>query len=1291
MVLWLWNEHGVHRIEDPSFVPTFFLHAPTSELSSIRQRIEILDGVREVREVSRRISLEDEEPKPVLEIVPRHYRDLRGLAHILDSNGGYVDHRLFNVDLRFSQWYAMEHGIFPMGLVRYANGRWTPEEEHFALDYPIPPLRPAVLDLHVDTPLGIPRFQDRLLGARVGDIEVSGSESEILERLNGAVKELDPDVILTDNGDAFLMPYLATKAAEHKVPLQLGRDPDRFVEKRGKSYFTYGKIVYKPGQYLLKGRLHLDRGHFAYREAAMAGLAELSRMSLLMPQEQARLTPGTAISAMQVNLASRDGCLVIWKKNRPEDFKTAEDLVLGDRGGFIFEPEVGLHEGLYELDFSSLYPSIMVKYNISPECLDCPCCDANAMPVPGLRYHLCASRIGLIPRVLKPILERRRYYKKMKKEPGPQQETYRDRDAILKWLLVTCLDGSTVVPYKINDEYRVARIEQVIDRYLRNEGQVEPPDVLHVLGPDRDLRVVEKRVKKIIKARAPENILAIATQGGRRILATPNHRFFVLSNNGSLTEKRADELAVGDFLPEYASIPLENHPQESLNVLNPLFTALTTDERRCWRIKGNPVAQAVTENYPAILHRALDDGYTYRSAWLWKRGGPTPLRYLPQLPLTREELTELGVGRGQRHGGEIQYLPTEFRLDADLAFFLGFYIGDGSGAGRMVRLSIGMGEQELVGKLMNCARHKFDLVGQVRKERHANMLSLQFNSIALVRIMQTVFKIGRSAEYGKLVVPPLILNASEEVRYGFLSGLLASDGYISPNRDFASISSYKRDFVEAISLLMTTLGVRHTFSSMRPNGFPLYGIHFPCRDVVGKLWLKDAHRHRLETWTSSSTHRRSGVPVVESGLLDLCRRFKATHGLQQRTNRCVSTEKLMQKLATIEAKCHGEIPDVLKNLKRLASANLSFRRIRGVTSVPSKSKYVYCFETEDAPHGFVIAGGTLVGNSFGYTGYKNARYGRIECHEAINAIARDLLVRTMEIAESHSYDVVHGIVDSMWLRAREGADAIRPVIDHIAGSTGLPIELEGRYKWIVFLPCKTTGVGALNRYYGLFEHDEFKLRGIELRKHDTPEFINICQEAMLGELSLASNAAEFRERIPRAVDILRWTAKRVLDRAIPVHQFILTKNVSRTLPEYVVLTATAAALKQMEKRGFKVEPGESIRYVLLDARVRDSERKVRVAEFLQGDEEPDAWEYIRLLCRSGQTLLAPFGYTEEKLFAMCEDLSDVSIENVPERAIAIQEDYKSQGHSRARGGVGYRKPWRVVDDEVEPADLPAEI
>ena len=437
MVLWLWNEERAERIVDPHFVPSFFLHATPSELPALRRRIEILDGVREAREVERRIALEDDDTKPVLEIIPRHYRDLAKVARILDSNGGYMDHRLFDVDLRFSQRYAIAHGIFPMGLVRYANGVWRAEEEHFALDYPLPQLRRSLLDLHVDNPAGMPRMQDTLLVARVDDVEIDGSEEAILRGIDEVVRSKDPDILMTDGGDAFVMPYLARKAAELGVNLQLGRDADKFAEKKAKSYFTYGKIVYKPGQYILRGRLHLDRGHFAFRESDFAGLAELSRLSTLTPQEQARLTPGTAITAMQVNQAHKDGCLAVWKKNRPEEFKSAEYLLRGDRGGFIFEPEVGLHEGLYELDFFALYPSIMVKFNISPETLDCKCCELDGRAVPELAYHLCTRRVGLIPRVLKPVIERRRYYKKMKKEPGPLEEVYRGRDTILKWLLVT--------------------------------------------------------------------------------------------------------------------------------------------------------------------------------------------------------------------------------------------------------------------------------------------------------------------------------------------------------------------------------------------------------------------------------------------------------------------------------------------------------------------------------------------------------------------------------------------------------------------------------------------------------------------------------------------------------------------------------------------------------------------------------------------------------------------------------------------------------------------------------------
>ncbi|KPJ70866.1 hypothetical protein AMJ52_09330, partial [candidate division TA06 bacterium DG_78] len=217
---------------------------------------------------------------------------------------------------------------------------------------------------------------------------------------------------------------------------------------------------------------------------------------------------------------------------------------------------------------------------------------------------------------------------------------------------------------------------------------------------------------------------------------------------------------------------------------------------------------------------------------------------------------------------------------------------------------------------------------------------------------------------------------------------------------------------------------------------------------------------------------------------------------------------------------------------------------------------------------------------------------------------------------------------------------------------------------VVFLPCKTTGIGALNRYYGIFQNGEMKLRGIELRKHDTPPFVNEAQRMILNELSHANNAKEFTSRLPQAIGILKAMTQRLQEGKVPLQDLVLTKAVSRQLDEYSVMTNSVAALKQMEKRGYRVEPGEYIRFVITDGRSRNSERKVKVAEFIRGDEKPDFAEYLKLLCRSGQTMFLPFGYTEEKLLKL------IRKGNYPSKYVKSTSIPISKEH-RPRETVGY--------------------
>ena len=194
----------------------------------------------------------------------------------------------------------------------------------------------------------------------------------------GGLRERDPDVIYSEGGDAFYMEYLTKRAEGHGITLDLGREAG-FRTAKEKSFFTYGRIMYKPPAHKLRGRIHMDVDKsITYTRSGIYGLIDIARLSLIPVQDLAHLSPGSAISAMQINQAVRDGHLVLWKKNLPEGFKTAGALLLSDRGGFIYEPKVGIHERIAEVDFASLYPSIIVRHNISPETLMCSCCPSSS-------------------------------------------------------------------------------------------------------------------------------------------------------------------------------------------------------------------------------------------------------------------------------------------------------------------------------------------------------------------------------------------------------------------------------------------------------------------------------------------------------------------------------------------------------------------------------------------------------------------------------------------------------------------------------------------------------------------------------------------------------------------------------------------------------------------------------------------------------------------------------------------------------------------------------------------------
>ncbi|MBI5596095.1 MAG: hypothetical protein HY928_08415 [Elusimicrobia bacterium] len=355
---------------------------------------------------------------------------------------------LYDADINPLQAWHYERGHFPLAFGEFAleDGVLRGcelQDDRWAVDYPLPPLRVIGLRLSGSETAGRvdPNHAPRgsLLIESDGRVaELEGPLQLQLETLAEHLKAADPDVLETDWGDSWLLPALAEASERLKVPLPFSRDGGhRLKAQGGRSFYTYGRAVYQNGSVYLRGRWHLDRRNsFMLRECGADGLFEVARLAALPVQRAARSTIGTALSSMQMLEAVRSGILVPSAKAQTEDFRPADEFLVADKGGLVYVPEPGWHGESAEFDFASMYPTLMVDKNISPETVNCPCCSDNR--VPDLGHWLCRRRPGLVPRVLSPLLKKRAAYKALSKTDHPDRASYKARASAHKWILVCC-------------------------------------------------------------------------------------------------------------------------------------------------------------------------------------------------------------------------------------------------------------------------------------------------------------------------------------------------------------------------------------------------------------------------------------------------------------------------------------------------------------------------------------------------------------------------------------------------------------------------------------------------------------------------------------------------------------------------------------------------------------------------------------------------------------------------------------------------------------------------------------
>jgi DNA polymerase elongation subunit (family B) len=317
--------------------------------------------------------------------------------------------------------------------------------------------------------------------AGVDFLEVVQDEKALMDRLSEVVRGRDPDIIVTYNGDRFDFKHLSERAKKYGIELRMGRtDRGLLFKRRGRIYAAW-----------LEGRVHIDLFNFVEniltdtlssdslsldsvsREILGKGKKRLEWDEMQSAWEKSRglervvkycLTDSElALSLAKVFLPQMiELCrivgqglfdtsrmtysqLVEWLLMR-ESRKTDELIPNRPKfeeiqirrkaapyiGGYVYPPKEGIHKNIALFDFMSLYPSITITHNVSPETLYCQCMNGDKSggvhKVPGTDYYYCKSHPGFISATLKQLVEKRRAIKKEMEGRDRDGDEYRRMD-----------------------------------------------------------------------------------------------------------------------------------------------------------------------------------------------------------------------------------------------------------------------------------------------------------------------------------------------------------------------------------------------------------------------------------------------------------------------------------------------------------------------------------------------------------------------------------------------------------------------------------------------------------------------------------------------------------------------------------------------------------------------------------------------------------------------------------------------------------------------------------------------
>lgn len=652
------------------------------------------------------------------------------------------------------------------------------------------------------------------------------NEEELLEAFVDEVNKFEPDIITGYFSDGFDLLFIKERAKINKVKLGLGVDGSLPVFSRG--IIPTGKV---------KGIVHIDLLRFIrnaysqYLQSETLSLNEVAKELLgekkvdfnvfealkkekidwhkfyeynlqdsvithklfekLWPDLLAftKITNEPLFDTSRNTMAGNFEDLVIHNANKFNEIieKRPHDKEIAQRrrepryeGAFVFQPTPGLYEDVAFFDFSSMYGSVIVSYNLSrgteleKKEKDCHIADLER------EKAYFSKKQGMIPKLLNEIIDKRREYKEEYKK-NPNSITYARSNA-----------------YKLiaNAAYGYQGFFGARYYSLKSAASTAYFARVHI---KHAIEIFEKENFKIVYSDSVDGKTKVIIKENEKVSEINIEELYKKTDSKNVLEKEYN------FKKNIEVLTLDNQGKSTFKPIK--YVMRHKCDKKMYRVNfTNNWHIDVTQDHSLM-------GYQSSKFNASRINKQNPLKRIIEIKpseIKNKANTIISLKKIPiKKNNEENNLPKEFFE------FMGYFIGDGSfmrnksykkyNKDYYLRLSLGSDKEEVYTKLIAPLKN----LGYINNHWWSNTRigDITINGLKLVKLISK----NCCDKKGKKIIPKWIFEESQENISAFLRGLFSADGCVMMrnNAPIIKFTTIYPEYAKEVRKLLYRTGISH--------------------------------------------------------------------------------------------------------------------------------------------------------------------------------------------------------------------------------------------------------------------------------------------------------------------------------------------------------------------------------------------------------------------------------------------------------------------------------------------------